>query len=1332
MFSKNLVQRIKNYPAGVHKFYTYGTGSNDIPLSQLVRQTPYEIMTIYTSNVGIGTTLPQVSLDILSTDAIQLPSGSNNQRPTGQQGYLRYNSELDQFEGFGAGDDNWRALVGLKNVAADTYIIADYAPGSDDKGMHFYTAGKERLIITSNGSVGIGIDHVNYTVYSYDGSNLTSNQINYPRQLLDITSNMIVQGNIGIGTLQPLAPLHVEEGAIFMNGNVGIGTTISRATLDVVGTIYTPEFSVDDIFTSNLSLSGEYIVLNAGTEQTNQLQMEPVYLTTQIYDTSRTEYTLEYSGLYRIVPEYTDVYINGYKMAYKTSTQKDYDVRYSYDEFIPKSFFTVILNSTVEYGDVLHVVFWPLYLEDAGILRAGYLLQNIDRRLWNPYIGSNIHYKLGNVGIGVENPQYQLEVRGTGFITTLSNENITSLYRVTAGSNIYIGADPNPIINTSLYISATDAIHIPTGTTQQRPRFTDGMVRYNQTTGLYEGTLSNHQWHPLEGIFNCNLNTSITASNDQQIRFNNQNQLKMILNPDGNLGIGTNNPSYKLEVDGSVLIQQDLILQGDLEVALLKADTNLTTQYNLVNDSTIYTSNLFILKSLAFDPATNTLKNNIQLHPVRKSIYIETLNQSNIDITLNGMYEYTSNIYIYMGQTLLSYYSSTIKDYEITMFYDTLNLLTTYHIEIIEPLTIGELVDISIYPVFKAGYEPYDGYMFQQLQTDNVFRLVNSNDIAYTFGNVGIGTNIVTDKLTVAGNIVPSSNSIYSLGCNELRWKDIYLSGNTIDLDGSKLQRNELTGGIEFVYPPSVAAQSNNFVNYMNNVQAEKLGIGTTYARNSLDVIGNVIISGLLGIGTSILSPENRVNMTGDIFTNQLTLSNVSLNQNAVLNITQADTSVNMMECRGVEGLEMTVDTDGNMNIYGDHMHIGEDRSPVFPIHSPIGLENLYTWSGNSPIVNGQEPLVRWLTPSYSNFDRVRIFGLGTQMFTTYYTSPFENAQYSLRFYLTTYESTPGTVTTPTKYAMLSVPVKPNVSNAFFLRSRGYDRWSAILVFVTNKTQSKFYRLQTQTNSYQSIQPNSIWISPNLETSTSHTYHEWMMYSIPKYVIDEYAYDEYYDDKSRYRKNINICVMQGSYINDDYIHCSGFAMRPNPYGLTCHGALQLHWAVNGGSGITWYAANWDYTNLAYFALNTNYNNIRIPICPSNDPLITRLNDFYFVFISWTANSPSWPLTFLYLQNPLNASDVQFIGRPNKSIKGRYGNFLKEVSRDAMGLVVPSPDPKFLVYVGGRPYLNLRIDTTQSGWTTDHSYTVGCFTEEIDPNGRNFNLNYYNSTPVVWN
>jgi hypothetical protein len=336
----------------------------------------------------------------------------------------------------------------------------------------------------------------------------------------------------------------------------------------------------------------------------------------------------------------------------------------------------------------------------------------------------------------------------------------------------------------------------------------------------------------------------------------------------------------------------------------------------------------------------------------------------------------------------------------------------------------------------------------------------------------------------------------------------------------------------------------------MRQVQAERIGVGTTFARSGLDVIGNVYFQGNVGIGTMMASNEE-VRLEGNLLSYSMALSNLNNVNRPTVSVFQENTNVPFFQAYGKDGLECQIDGEGNMDIYGDHLQIGEDRSPAFPLHAPIGMENLYTWSGNIPIVNGQEPLVRYFTPGYSNFDRVKIFGT-TQMYTTYYTSQWANNQYALRFYLTTYESTPGTVTTPTNYIQVSMPVKPGVSHAFFLRTVSYERWSAPTVYVTNQNRTSFYRLQTQTNSYNSsTQPNSIWISPYLETSASHTYFEWLMYSIPKYVIDQYAFDEYYDDKSRYRKNIHICIIQGSYKHDDYLQCEPTPMELR-FMVRCH------------------------------------------------------------------------------------------------------------------------------------------------------------------------------------
>ena len=62
-------------------------------------------------------------------------------------------------------------------------------------------------------------------------------------------------------------------------------------------------------------------------------------------------------------------------------------------------------------------------------------------------------------------------------------------------------------------------------------------------------------------------------------------------------------------------------------------------------------------------------------------------------------------------------------------------------------------------------------------------------------GNVGIGTTVSRAKLQVQGSIlaqsiIPLSCNTYDLGNTDFRWRDLYLSGNTIDLDGLRISQN--------------------------------------------------------------------------------------------------------------------------------------------------------------------------------------------------------------------------------------------------------------------------------------------------------------------------------------------------------------------------------------------------------------------------------------------------------------------------------------------------------------------------------------------------------------
>lgn len=61
------------------------------------------------NRVGLSTATPPVTLAVVATDAILVPNGTTAQRPTGAAGYIRYNSSLGKFEGYGTA---WGALGG--------------------------------------------------------------------------------------------------------------------------------------------------------------------------------------------------------------------------------------------------------------------------------------------------------------------------------------------------------------------------------------------------------------------------------------------------------------------------------------------------------------------------------------------------------------------------------------------------------------------------------------------------------------------------------------------------------------------------------------------------------------------------------------------------------------------------------------------------------------------------------------------------------------------------------------------------------------------------------------------------------------------------------------------------------------------------------------------------------------------------------------------------------------------------------------------------------------------------------------------------------------------
>src|SRR5210317_106646 len=128
------------------------------------------------NRVGILDATPAVTLDVgTATDAIFVPKGTTAQRPTGVDGYFRYNTTDAQFEGYA--DGAWGAIAGgggavappngtsvealtlgsttineatiLQDADSDTRVQVEES--ADEDKIRFDTGGTERAVIDSTG-----------------------------------------------------------------------------------------------------------------------------------------------------------------------------------------------------------------------------------------------------------------------------------------------------------------------------------------------------------------------------------------------------------------------------------------------------------------------------------------------------------------------------------------------------------------------------------------------------------------------------------------------------------------------------------------------------------------------------------------------------------------------------------------------------------------------------------------------------------------------------------------------------------------------------------------------------------------------------------------------------------------------------------------------------------------------------------------------------------------------------------------------------------------------------------------------------------------------------
>ncbi len=151
--------------------------------------------------VGIGTTTPQTSLHIATTDGLIIPVGTTAQRPSATlAGIIRYNTSNTTFEGFNG--STWGSLGGVIDTDQDTYVSAENSPGADNDELKFTTGGVLRGIISAIGNWGVGTSTPT-SLLTVASSTATGASSLFSVGTTTTLFNILANGNVGIGTSTP-------------------------------------------------------------------------------------------------------------------------------------------------------------------------------------------------------------------------------------------------------------------------------------------------------------------------------------------------------------------------------------------------------------------------------------------------------------------------------------------------------------------------------------------------------------------------------------------------------------------------------------------------------------------------------------------------------------------------------------------------------------------------------------------------------------------------------------------------------------------------------------------------------------------------------------------------------------------------------------------------------------------------------------------------------------------------------------------------------------------------------------------------------------------------
>ena len=578
-------------------------------------------------NVGIRNNNPSVILDISSSNAIRLPMGNTNARPSpaDASGCLRYNTDTKQFEGYG--DAGWAGLGGVIDKDQDTYIAAE--ENTDEDMLRFYTAGLERMVINDSGVVDVsGLlqskeisgNSVNATMLRTDG--------------LIINNKTIALNNI------------TNSGGFHVNSKVGYFdiTSVSGAYLidgSPNNTIYAYPGSILQFNLDNVTNSHPFNIFKGGTAGTPGIDVSGLQhvadngtITTDAAAQANTSGTLMWFvpydavGLYRyqcsgqnmasmnghinILPMPSDVSANDISGGhiFANSLMSNGIVINGDISGNTATFANGIINTYLGIGTSTPSVTLDIIGTDAIRIPVGNDTNEkpsgVDGMIRYNNVSNQFEGYGGNAWAGLGGViDKDLDTK----VVAEQNNDEDKLRFITEGTERMIitdsGNSGNIGINTSnpsvtLDISSNNAIRLPMGNTNTRPADASGCLRYNTQTKQFEG-YGEGSWGGLGGVISLNMETKITAEDAGGLTFFTNGQKRMNIADSGNIDISSavtiNNNldlSGNLDCSSAVIeiLTSDSTYVKDLSCSDLDISGILKTDGLIINNKTIALNNI--------------------------------------------------------------------------------------------------------------------------------------------------------------------------------------------------------------------------------------------------------------------------------------------------------------------------------------------------------------------------------------------------------------------------------------------------------------------------------------------------------------------------------------------------------------------------------------------------------------------------------------------------------------------------------------------------------------------------------------------------------------------